>query len=441
MQAVILAGGLCTRLGPLTTDRPKALVEVCGRPFIDYQLALLARSGVRSVVLCTGHLGALIEAHVGDGAAHGLRVAYSREGEQLLGIPGALRAALPLLGERFFVTYGDAYLALDYGTAAQAFEPGTALAMVAVTRNRDPHHRNEVRVEARLVTAFDKPHAGPGFQFLNYGVTFMRREALARVPAGGGWTEHNLYRSLIAEHSLRAYETDAPVLEIGRPKGLRRFTGSCGEARWRPRPPSGWKHDGTRSRAIARAGREQLDVASGQSSRSSRSSKSVSRSITASGGGSTAPSCAAAPRRGSQTAANPAACAPVMSADSESPTCSAAAAGTPARRPARSHDRRSRAPACALQSPPRSARGRPAGRARNARLGALQHRRPVGDDRRAVAPSRPRQHLQRTIHERDDFQQPGVVGVADRAGVGVLEANVECREQRRQPPADHRVDA
>src|SRR5262245_2235006 len=93
VPAAILAGGLATRLRPITTKVPKALVEVAGRPFIDHQLDLLAGRGVRTVVLCLGYLGEQVEAHVGSGRRFGLAVRYSHDGERLLGTGGALRRA------------------------------------------------------------------------------------------------------------------------------------------------------------------------------------------------------------------------------------------------------------------------------------------------------------------------------------------------------------
>src|ERR1700746_1564979 len=98
----ILAGGLATRMRPMTERIPKALIEVAGRPFVEHQLALLRREGVERVVLCVGFLGEMIEARIGDGARYGLSIKYSYDGERLLGTGGALRRALPMLGEQFF---------------------------------------------------------------------------------------------------------------------------------------------------------------------------------------------------------------------------------------------------------------------------------------------------------------------------------------------------
>ena len=114
LPVAILAGGLATRLRPITEKIPKSLVDVAGEPFIVRQLDYLFRQRVRDVVLCIGYLGEMIEAVVGDGSRFGLRVSYSIDGPILLGTGGALRRAAPLLGEAFFVLYGDSYLPVDY---------------------------------------------------------------------------------------------------------------------------------------------------------------------------------------------------------------------------------------------------------------------------------------------------------------------------------------
>ncbi len=114
VPAALLAGGLATRLRPITATIPKAMVEVAGRPFIDHQLALLRRNGIRRVVLCLGYLGEQIEQYLGDGGALGMELRYAHDGDRLLGTGGALRRALPLLGPVFWVLYGDSYMDIDY---------------------------------------------------------------------------------------------------------------------------------------------------------------------------------------------------------------------------------------------------------------------------------------------------------------------------------------
>src|SRR3954452_22252294 len=114
VPVALLAGGLATRLRPITETIPKALVDLAGRPFIDHQLDLLRRNGVRTVVLCLGHLGEQVQAHCGDGSRYGLTLRYSFDGDKLLGTGGAIRRAAHLLDGgpdgTFWVMYGDSYM-------------------------------------------------------------------------------------------------------------------------------------------------------------------------------------------------------------------------------------------------------------------------------------------------------------------------------------------
>ena len=93
VTVALLAGGLATRLRPITERIPKAMVEVAGKPFIDHQLALLQRNGIRRVVVCLGYLGEQVQQHLGDGSSRDMQLSYSYDGERLLGTGGALRRA------------------------------------------------------------------------------------------------------------------------------------------------------------------------------------------------------------------------------------------------------------------------------------------------------------------------------------------------------------
>src|ERR1700674_3091701 len=128
----ILAGGMATRLRPISENVPKSLIEVAGQPFVIRQLRYLGTQGIDRAVLCVGHLGDQIEAIVGNGSEFGLQVTYSFDGPKLLGTGGALRQALPLLGEYFFVLYGDSFLPVDFGSIQQAFVASTRPALMTV---------------------------------------------------------------------------------------------------------------------------------------------------------------------------------------------------------------------------------------------------------------------------------------------------------------------
>lgn len=223
MQAVILAGGLGTRLGPLSLTRPKALVPVRGRPFIDYQLDLLRAGGVDEIVLCVGHFGDQVRAHCGDGRLYGLSLAYSDDGETLLGTAAAVKKAEPLLAGQFFLTYGDAYLRLPYAAIVERFSRRAELGLMVVYRNDDRHERSNVVAKRGLVTAYDKNRRLDGMCFINFGVSILRREALALVPAQEPFSQEQWYELLIAQRQLRAQSTRLRPYEVGSPRGLRDF--------------------------------------------------------------------------------------------------------------------------------------------------------------------------------------------------------------------------
>ncbi len=223
MQAVVVAGGLGTRLRLLTERLPKALVPVCGTPFIDYQLSLLRQSGITDVVLCVGHLWEQIQAHVGDGARLGLTVRYGVERDRLLGTAGALKQVEHLLDEVFFVTYGDGYLVLPYRRVLAQFQAHAALGLMVVYKNRNRHGRSNIALDGKFVALYDADRARDDLEYIDFGVSLLRRGALDGVPPGTPYSLERLYGVLVARRELLAYRTHRRFYEIGSPGGLAEF--------------------------------------------------------------------------------------------------------------------------------------------------------------------------------------------------------------------------
>ena len=140
----ILAGGLATRLRPITEKIPKVLVPVAGRPFLAHQLELLRAQGIRRAVLCLGFLGEMVQREFGDGSAHGVKLEYAFDGPVLLGTGGALQRALPLLGEKFFVLYGDSYLPVAFKPIAECFERSGKRGLMTVFENNGLYDTSNV---------------------------------------------------------------------------------------------------------------------------------------------------------------------------------------------------------------------------------------------------------------------------------------------------------
>jgi len=216
----ILAGGRATRLGPLAANLPKALVPVAGRPFLDHQLALLHRRGLRRVVLCLGHLGQQVVEHVGDGSRFGLEVVFSFDGERPLGTGGALRQAAPVLGPLYWVLYGDSYLDFDYDAALKHFLGRREPAMMTVFLNRGRWDESNVVYSDGRVLCYDKRRPSREMTYIDYGACLLRAAAVERVPLGEPYDLADLYRQLAAERLLAGYQVNQRFYEIGSIRGL-----------------------------------------------------------------------------------------------------------------------------------------------------------------------------------------------------------------------------
>ncbi len=217
MQCVILAGGRGTRLWPLTEDLPKALVDVSGRPFLEYQLELLRTGGVSEIVLCVGYLGSLVERMIGDGSRLGLSIQYSFDGPEPLGTAGAVRKALPLLGESFLVTYGDTLLAVDHLAVARAHTSSGLRALMTVLENENNYAPSNALIDGRLVVAYGKTPLPQNARWIDYGLLVFERAAIELSTDAD--LEPVLTR-LADERQLAAFEVDERFYEIGDEAGL-----------------------------------------------------------------------------------------------------------------------------------------------------------------------------------------------------------------------------
>jgi len=221
LTVAILAGGLATRLRPVTETVPKSLLEVNGEPFAVHQLRLLQAKGIRRVVLCVGHLGELVQSAIGTGSGLGLQVDYSFDGPVLLGTAGAIKNALPKLGESFFAMYGDSYLPCDYAAIARNFESAGVLGMMTVFRNEGKWDTSNVEFEAGKILAYSKTNRTPRMRYIDYGLGVFRAEAFRDLPEGKAYDLAGLYTDLLQHGQLAAFEVRERFYEIGSPAGLR----------------------------------------------------------------------------------------------------------------------------------------------------------------------------------------------------------------------------
>jgi len=221
LPVAILAGGLATRLGPLTRNIPKSLIPIHGEPFVAHQLRLLQRSGIQHVILCVGHLGTMIKQAIGDGGAFGVSVEYSYDGATLLGTAGAIKGALPRLGEKFFVMYGDSYLVCNYASVEQEFLRRGGLGLMTVFRNDGQWDASNVEFEEGRIVAYSKKNRTARMHYIDYGLGVFHAEAFARTRA----TDlADVCAELLQASELTGLEVHERFYEIGSPAGLKEMT-------------------------------------------------------------------------------------------------------------------------------------------------------------------------------------------------------------------------
>jgi NDP-sugar pyrophosphorylase family protein len=217
----LLAGGLATRLQPITLTIPKAMVEVAGEPFIAHQLRLLHRENIAHVVLCVGYLADQIKDFVGNGSRFGLSVDYNLDGPKLLGTGGALKASLGKLGKEFLVMYGDSWLDTSYAPVVDAFRASHKPALMTVFRNEGRWDTSNVWFEDGVIRRYDKRERIPEMRYIDWGLGVLRAEVIARKPAATAFDLADLYAELARTGDLAGYEVTTRFYEIGSPEGLR----------------------------------------------------------------------------------------------------------------------------------------------------------------------------------------------------------------------------
>ena len=233
-QIVILAGGLGTRIRPLTDQIPKALIPIRGIPFIHYQLKWLAHCGVRKIILSTGYLGHLIEEFVGNGSRWGVDVTFVNEGKNLRGTGGALRLIYDrgLLQEKFFVTYGDSFLPIDFQDVWNTFLNRSEPALMTVLKNSEKWDTSNSCFQDGRIPLYDKwaNPKPPEMKYIDYGLSAFKPEVIERIPSDTKFDLAKLLHELSVKGKLAGYEVQERFYEIGSLQGIQDFEDYVGEA-------------------------------------------------------------------------------------------------------------------------------------------------------------------------------------------------------------------
>ena len=220
LPVAILAGGMATRLRPITEKIPKLLVEVAGEPFFSHQLRLLKKNGLTRIVLCVGYLGEMIVEQYGDGSRWGVQIDYSFDGEKLLGTGGALIRALPKLGDAFYVLYGDSYLPVDYQAVGRSFLNSGKLGLMTVFENQEAYDASNVWFKDGCIKAYSKKEKTPQMRHIDYGLGLFRTPAFDFCPRDAIVDLSAVQTELVRRGQLYGYEMKERFYEIGSHDGL-----------------------------------------------------------------------------------------------------------------------------------------------------------------------------------------------------------------------------
>lgn len=217
----------------MTETIPKSLVDVNGEAFIVHQLRLLKRQGIRNILVCAGYLGEQIVDVIGDGSQFGIKIGYSFDGPQLLGTAGAIKQAMPLVQDNFFVLYGDSYLSCDYQSVQNAFVAGQKLGLMTVFRNLGQWDTSNVEFTQGQILVYDKKNKTERMHYIDYGLGLFNKRAFDQVPAGEPYDLAMLYQKLLAEQQLSAFEVTERFYEAGSFAGIKElgyYLSSCESA-------------------------------------------------------------------------------------------------------------------------------------------------------------------------------------------------------------------
>jgi D-glycero-D-manno-heptose 1,7-bisphosphate phosphatase len=214
-QAVILAGGRGSRLGALTEARPKPMVEIHGRPFLEYLIEMLREQGFSEVLLLLGYLADVVEDYFGDGSRFGVRIVYSVTPPEDLTVR-RIQAVRTRLDDIFLLMYCDNYWPMQFDRLWSHYLSAGTAGLTTVYTNKDGYSRNTVRVSADgFLEQVDRTRSAPGLNGIEISYAILRRELLDRLPAHDMLIEEALYPQLAAERQLAAYVTDHRYYSVG----------------------------------------------------------------------------------------------------------------------------------------------------------------------------------------------------------------------------------
>ena len=219
LPVVILAGGYATRLRPLTEKIPKALVLVSGKPFIEWQISLLKSQGYKELIILTGFLGNQIKEYLGNGEKYGITINYCSDGSTLLGTGGAIKNAIDLLPENFFIMYGDTYLPINFIEVEEAYFNKNKKALMTIFKNNNAFDKSNIIYENDKIIKYVINENLENLEYIDYGLSIFSKEVFLKINTSK-FELKTVFIDLISLEELGAYRVYKRFYEMGRVETL-----------------------------------------------------------------------------------------------------------------------------------------------------------------------------------------------------------------------------
>ena len=219
LPVAILAGGLGTRLGKKILNKAKVLIDVAGKPFISRQLNYLSDQGIKDIVICVGHLGNQIKNYIGNGLKYNLNVSYSDDSDRLLGTGGSIKKACQILGEHFFILYGDSFLPVNFSLIEKAYFQEKKPALMTVLKNKGRWDKSNAYFKDKCVK-YNKKKPQKNMDYIDYGLTIVRNSIFSDFPSNEVFDLADVFENLSNKSLLAGFEIYDRFYEIGSINGL-----------------------------------------------------------------------------------------------------------------------------------------------------------------------------------------------------------------------------
>lgn len=223
MPVAILAGGLAKRLGALSENIPKSLIEIKGKPFIEWQLELLVENNIKKVIYCVSHKSELIVNHFANANHKDIEILFSFDSPLQLGTGGALKNALPLLGQEFMVLYGDSYLPISFGEIENSFKKSNLTSLMTIYKNFYNIDASNVTYRDGIIISYNKNLRSHEMAYIDYGLSIFKSSVFETSP-NNAFDLSELQSSLSANGLLSGFEVYNRFYEIGSIQGILDFT-------------------------------------------------------------------------------------------------------------------------------------------------------------------------------------------------------------------------